>query len=258
MTGGPLLRRFANRTEAGRSLATLLSRYAGRGDVVVFGLPRGGVPVAAEVALALGAPLEVLVVRKLGAPGRPELAMGAIADVGPAVEVVTNADVLHRLSVTPGQFDAVYRSELAELRRRVAGYRGDRPPVELAGRVAIVVDDGLATGATMRAAVAAVARQHPARMVVAVPVGPSGMAEGWGGTVDEVVCALTPDRFCAVHQGYDDFAQTSDEEVLAALAGVATRRSTAGASTTGRPTAPPTAPPSPAPGSRAPSADQGS
>ncbi len=258
MTGGPIPHRFANRTEAGRALGALLLEYAGRGDVVVFGLPRGGVPVAAEVALALRAPLEVLVVRKLGAPGRPELAMGAIADVGTAVEVVTNPDVIHRLSVTPEQFDAVYRSELAELRRRVAGYRGDRPPLELAGRVAIVVDDGLATGASMRAAVAAVARQHPARVVVAVPVGPAGMADGWGGRVDEAVCALTPALFSAVHQGYEDFSQTSDEEVLAALANLEAVRSTGVRSAGVRSTGPPTAPPSPAPGTPAPSTGPGS
>lgn len=226
-------RRFADRAHAGRYLATLLSGYAGRSDVVVLGLPRGGVPVAAAVALALSAPLEVLVVRKLGAPGRPELAMGAIADIGTSVEVVTNRDVLQGLSVSEREFDEVYASELRELRRRVAGYRGDRPAVPVTGRVAIVVDDGYATGATMRAAVAAVGRQRPARVVVAVPVGPAGMASDIGDRVDEVVCALTPHRFSAVYQGYDDFSQTTDEQVLAALAAVTAA-------------APPTAPRSPA------------
>ncbi len=239
MTGRSPSRRFANRVEAGRALASLLIGYAGRTDLVVLALPRGGVPVAAEVATALGAPLEVLVVRKLGAPGRPELAMGAIADVGSEVEIVTNPDVLQRLSVSPEQFDAVYRSEVLELRRRVAGYRGSHPSLSPAGRVAIIVDDGFATGASMRAAVAAVRLQRPSRVVVAVPVGPAGMASGWGDRVDEVVCALTPDHFSAVHQGYDDFSQTSDEEVLAAIA--------AAGSPAVRSTVPPTAPPSPAP-----------
>ncbi len=219
MAGGFARRRFADRGAAGRHLATLLSGYAGRSDVVVLGLPRGGVPVAAEVAAALSAPLEVLVVRKLGTPGRPELAMGAIANVGTTVEIVTNADVVQGLSISAADFDAVYRAELQELERRVVALRRDRPPVPVTGRVAIVVDDGFATGATMRAAVAAVNRQLPARVVVAVPVGPAGMGSGWGEQVDEVVCALTPDRFSAVHQGYDDFSQTSDEQVLAALAG---------------------------------------
>ena len=227
--------RFADRAEAGRYLATLLAGYGGRTDVVVLALPRGGVPVAAEVAAALRAPLEVLVVRKLGAPGRPELAMGAIADVGSAVELVTNPDVLQFMSVSGEDFDRVYRSELLELRRRVAGYRGDRPALPVTGRVAIVVDDGFATGATMRAAVAAVNRQCPARVVVAVPVGPAGMASTLADRVDQVVCALTPARFSAVYQGYDDFSQTSDEQVLAALAGAVT------------PAARPTAPQSPAP-----------
>ncbi len=192
--------------------------------MVVLGLPRGGVPVAAEVARALGAPLDVLVVRKLGAPGRPELAMGAIADVGTAVEMVTNGQIVERLAVTPAEFDEVYRRELIELRRRTAGYRGDRPPVAVAGKVVIVVDDGLATGATMRAAVAAIRRHRPAEVVVAVPVGPQQQDGAWGEDV-EVVCALTPALFSAVHQGYEDFSQTTDEQVLAALAGAGKARS---------------------------------
>ncbi len=215
---------------------------------MVLGLPRGGIPVAAEVAAALRAPLEVLVVRKLGTPGRPELAMGAIADVGTSIETVTNPDILRRLQISAAAFDEVYRREVVELRRRVAGYRGNSPPISVTGRVAIIVDDGFATGATMRAAVAAIGRQRPERVVVAVPVGPPGMASGWSGRVDEVVCALTPERFSAVYQGYDDFSQTSDEQVLAALAGAGAGRAHRGVT----PPAPPTVPRSPAPDRPAP------
>lgn len=211
-------RRFSDRAQAGRHLASLLTGYAGRDDVLVLGLPRGGVPVAAEVARALGAPLDVLVVRKLGAPGRPELAIGAIADVGTAVEMVMNAAILQRLAVTPAEFDEVYRRELVELRRRTAGYRGNQPPVTVTRRVVIIVDDGLATGASMRAAVAAIRMHRPAGIVVAVPIGPQQQDGAWGEDV-EVVCGLTPARFSAVHQGYEDFGQTTDEQVLAALAG---------------------------------------
>ena len=145
--------RFAGRVEAGRELAGLLRDYAGRDDVVVLGLPRGGVPVAAEVAAVLGATLDVLVVRKLGVPYRPELAMGAIADVGDFVELIRNDTVVRHLRIADDDFDAVYRQESVELRRRVAAYRGDRAPTSISGRVVIIVDDGLATGSTMRAAV---------------------------------------------------------------------------------------------------------
>ena len=208
---------FADRIEAGRELASLLAGYAGRDDVVVLGLPRGGVPVAAEVATALGAALDVLVVRKLGLPSRPELAMGAIADVGNAVEIVTNSSVLTHLSVPQADFDAVYRRELIELRRRTAAYRGDRAPVRLTGRVVIIVDDGLATGSTMRAAVAAVRRREPSRLLVAVPVAGADTCDELAHDVDQVICARTPDPFVAVRQGYRDFTQTSDAEVLVAL-----------------------------------------
>jgi putative phosphoribosyl transferase len=208
---------FADRIEAGRELASLLAGYAGRDDVVVLGLPRGGVPVAAEVATALGAALDVLVVRKLGLPSRPELAMGAIADVGNAVEIVTNSSVLTHLSVPQADFDAVYRRELIELRRRAAAYRGDRAPVRLTGRVVIIVDDGLATGSTMRAAVAAVRRREPSRLLVAVPVAGADTCDELAHDVDQVICARTPDPFVAVRQGYRDFTQTSDAEVLVAL-----------------------------------------
>jgi predicted phosphoribosyltransferase len=219
--------RFADRVDAGRSLAALLGGYAGRDDVVVLGLPRGGVPVAAEIARVLGADLDVLVVRKLGVPSHPELAMGAIADVGHTVEVVTNDAVIGRLGITAGDFDEVYRSELQELHRRLDAYRGSRPAAVVSGRVAIVVDDGLATGATMRAAVAAVRRQQPSRLIVAVPVGARDTCEMLRQMVDEVVCARHPEPFRAVHQGYRDFSQTSDREVLNLLAGRRTHTSNA-------------------------------
>ena len=184
----------------------------------VLGLPRGGVPVAAEVARGLAAELDVLVVRKLGVPGHAELAMGAIADVDQTVEVVTNDAVIGRLGISSADFDEVYRAELQELRRRAVSYRGSRPAVAVAGRVVIVVDDGLATGATMRAAIAAVRRRRPVRLIVAVPVGARDTCEMLRREVDEVVCARHPEPFRAVHQGYHDFSQTSDAQVLALLA----------------------------------------
>ncbi len=214
-------RRFADRVEAGRALGALVAdRLAdlGAAPAVVLGLPRGGVPVAAEVARALDAPLDVLLVRKIGVPGQPELAMGAVAAIGDVVEVVTNDVVLARLRIPDEAFRAVLDEELVELRRRTVAYRGDRPAPDLAGRTVVVVDDGLATGSTMRAAVAAVRRRDPAAVVVAVPVGARDTCERLRSQVDEVVCALLPDPFHAVHQGYDDFRQTTDDEVLAALA----------------------------------------
>lgn len=211
-----MARRFADRAEAGRALGRRLAGAVGP-DAVVLGLPRGGVVVAAEVAAALGCPLDLLVVRKLGLPWQPELAMGAIAAVGGTVETVRTAAVLDSTRVAPEAFAEVRERELAELRRREAAYRGDRPPVRLGGREVVLVDDGLATGSTMRAAVAAVRRQDPARVVVAVPVGPASACAALAAEVDEVVCLTTPDRFRAVGQAFEDFAPTSDDAVREAV-----------------------------------------
>lgn len=224
---------YADRIAAGRALAAQLTAYEGNAtDVLVLGLPRGGVPVAAVVAAELGASLDVLVVRKLGLPHYPELAMGAIAGVGDTVELVRNEPVLARAPVTMDAFDAVYQREVTELRRRMTAYRGGRPPVPIDGRVVIVVDDGLATGSTMRAAVAAVRRQQPARLVVAVPIASRTACAELGKEVDDVVCTWTPEPFHAVGQGYRDFSPTSDDEVRRALAAAgrpAGRKGTGGA-----------------------------
>ncbi|MBN1094052.1 phosphoribosyltransferase [Blastococcus sp. TML/M2B] len=204
--------RFADRRDAGRALG---ARLAGTvpGDVVVLGLPRGGVVVAAEVAAALGAPLDVLLVRKLGLPGQPELAMGALAAVGDAVETVRTERVLRSADVDEAVFAAVRAEELAELRRREAAYRGDAAPVALTGRSVVLVDDGLATGSTMRAALLALAGQRPARTVVAVPVASAGALAEVRALADDVVCLLVPSSFRAVGGAYGTFAQTSDDEV---------------------------------------------
>lgn len=206
---------FADRREAGRALAGRLERFAGRSDVVVLGLPRGGVPVAFEVARALGAPLDAYVVRKLGAPGRPELAMGAI---GPGGTQVMNEDVLDALEIDAAAVQATVAAELRELERREAAYRGGRPAVRVAERTAVVVDDGLATGASMRAAVAALRVQHARAIVVAVPVASADVCAAFAATVDAVECARTPRPFHAVGFWYDDFSPTTDDEVRALLA----------------------------------------
>jgi predicted phosphoribosyltransferase len=207
-------RAFRDRAEAGRILARELSAYVGRPDVVVLGLPRGGVPVAAEVASALGARLDVFVVRKLGVPGHAELAMGAIAPGGTRV---LNRSVVDALAISEDVIDAVVVREETELDRRTKRYRGDRPPIELTGSVAIVVDDGLATGATMRVAVTALRAQEPARVVVAVPVGAAETCRELRDQADELVCARTPANFHAVGQWYEDFSPTSDDEVRTLL-----------------------------------------
>jgi len=213
-------RGFADRRDAGRALGQRLTD-ALRGadaDVVVLGLPRGGVIVAAEVATALAAPLDVLVVRKLGLPWQPELAMGAIAAVGDAVETVRTESVLAAVRVGDDTFAAVRDEELVELRRREQAYRGDRAPVPLTDRAVVLVDDGLATGSTMRAAVVAVRRGNPARIVVAVPVGSPAACAALAPDVDDLVCLVAPRGFHAVGQAYVDFTATSDAEVRAALA----------------------------------------
>jgi predicted phosphoribosyltransferase len=210
-------RRFADRHEAGRALGERLAAVD-RGDVVVLGLPRGGVVVAAEVAVVLEAPLDVLVVRKLGLPWQPESAMGAIAAVGADVETVRAEPVLARGHVDERDFEQVRRRELAELRRREAVYRGDRPVVPVAGRTVLLVDDGLATGSTMRAAVVAVRRRGPGSITVAVPIGSPQACAFLSAEVDEVVCLDAPRSFRAVGQGYADFSPTPDEQVTGALA----------------------------------------
>jgi predicted phosphoribosyltransferase len=205
---------FSDRAEAGDVLAGRLGHYAGRDDLVVLALPRGGVPVAARVARALGAPLDVFVVRKLGVPGHEELAMGAIASGG--VQVV-NEQVAGRLGLGEADLRRVAEAEGRELARREHRYREGRPPPDLGGRVVILVDDGLATGSTMRAAVAAVRRLGPARVVVAVPTAPVSTCQRMAEEADEVVCATTPRPFRAVGYSYRSFPQTSDEEVRTLL-----------------------------------------
>jgi putative phosphoribosyl transferase len=201
---------FRDRREAGRQLAQRLAAYANRPDVLVFALPRGGVPVAYEVARALHAPLDVFLVRKLGLPGHEELAMGAVASGGVRV---LNRDVVERLQLPDDLIDAVTRRELQELERRERAYRGDRPFPDVQGKTIILVDDGLATGSTMRAAAEALRQQGPARLVIAVPAGSPETCNDFREEVDEVVCAITPDPFYAVGLWYQDFSQTTDDEV---------------------------------------------
>lgn len=203
---------FTNRVDAGRQLAGWLSAYAGRSDVVVLALPRGGVPVAAEVAARLAAPLDVFLVRKLGVPGHPELAMGAIAEGG--VMVVSNA-ILADLGIPRAALDQVAARERLELERRDVQYRGGRERPSVRDKIVILIDDGLATGATMEAAVMALREHHPARIVVATPVGARDACERLSQVADEVICALIPASFMAVGQWYQDFGQTSDDEVKA-------------------------------------------
>jgi putative phosphoribosyl transferase len=201
---------FADRFAAGRRLATELAAYAGRSDVVVLALPRGGVPVAAEVARALDAPLEVFVVRKLGVPGHEELAMGAIASGGVRV---LNDDVVKASAIGPEEILRVTEREQATLKEQERAYRGERAPVAVADRVAIVVDDGLATGATMRAAVTALRKLGARTIVVAVPTAPRETCRALRSIADEVVCATSPDPFMAVGLWYGDFTPVDDQQV---------------------------------------------
>ena len=210
-TGSNNQRPFRDRREAGRELATRLKRYASRNDVVVLALPRGGVPVAYEVAEALGAPLDIFLVRKLGTPGHRELAMGAIASGGIRV---LNEDVVRWLGIKAEQIEAVAREEQRELERRQQAYLEGREPHPLESRIVILVDDGLATGSTMRAAAAAVRQRNPAHVIVAVPVGAPDTCREMAAFADEVMCARMPEPFSAVGQWYLDFDQTTDEEVV--------------------------------------------
>lgn len=199
-----------DRATAGQALAKALATYADRGDVIVLALPRGGVPVAYEVAQALNASLDLMLVRKLGTPGQEELAMGAIATGGARV---LNQDIVRGLSISEETINHVAAREQRELDRRQRAYRGERPLPVIAGQIVILVDDGLATGATMRAAIAALRQQHPARIIVAVPVAPPDTVEQLRHEVDEVVCLATPEPFIAIGRWYRAFTQTSDDEV---------------------------------------------
>jgi erythromycin esterase-like protein/predicted phosphoribosyltransferase len=214
-------RLFRDRRDAGRFLAGLLDQYRDRPDVVVLGLARGGVPVAYEVAAALGAPLDVFLVRKLGVPGHEELAMGAIASGG---VIVINDDVVRGLGIAPETIQRVAEEEGRELARREQAYRDGRPALDVAGQVVILADDGLATGASMRAAVQALRQQAPVRIVVAVPAAPESACRELAATADEVVCATTPSPFFAVGASYWDFTQVTDEEVRDLLRAAATSR----------------------------------
>ncbi len=207
--------RFSDRVDAGRILARALAAYGGTPDLLVLALPRGGVPVAFEVARALRAPLDVFVVRKLGMPGHEEYAIGAIASGG---VMVVNDEAVQAFGITQAELDAVASEERLELERRERSYRGGRPPPDVRGKTVILVDDGLATGSTMRAAVAALRLEGVRRLVVAVPTGAPETCDEIGALVDDLICAITPEPFQAVGLWYEDFGQTTDEEVRDLLA----------------------------------------
>jgi putative phosphoribosyl transferase len=206
---------FKNRQDAGRRLAARLLKYKDE-HPVVLGLPRGGVPVAYEVATALNAPLDVVVVRKLGAPGEPELGIGAVAD-GDHPQSVLNEEVVRLLGVSDDYVNREVARELTEIRRRQESYRGGRPPERIEGRAAIVIDDGIATGGSVRAALRGVRRCNPMRLILAVPVAPPETVASLQPEVDEIVCLSMPVFFHAVGQFYEDFRQTTDEEVVERL-----------------------------------------
>jgi len=209
-----MIARFLNRREAGKELARKLTKYENRSDVIVLALPRGGVPVAYEVALALNAPLDVFLVRKLGLPGREELAIGAIASGG--IQIL-NQDIVRALGIDPSTIRSVLEQELQELTRREESYRGNRPAPEVKNRTVMLVDDGLATGASMLAAVTGLRDQSPARIVVAAPAAAPQAIELLESKVDEIVSVISPDPFEGVGKWYDDFSQTTDEEVMSLI-----------------------------------------
>jgi predicted phosphoribosyltransferase len=202
--------RFRDRVQAGQMLAEALQRFKDRPGVLILALPRGGVPVAYEVAIALNAPLDVFIVRKLGVPGHEELAMGAIASGGVRA---LNTSVIQQLRISQSVIDQVAAREGEELRRREQLYRGDKASLNTSGQTVILIDDGLATGSTMKAAVAALRRQNPAKIIVAVPTAPSETCEDLQRDADEVICAVTPEPFYAVGMWYEQFDQTTDQEV---------------------------------------------
>lgn len=202
--------RYENRYDAGRRLALSLSDYAGRPDVTVLALPRGGVPVGFEIARALRVPLDVFVVRKLGVPGQPEFAMGAIASGG---ALVLDQQTISDLRIPRDAVERVIAKERAELVRREELFRGSRPPVDVSGRTVILVDDGLATGSTVQAAIAALRKEGPASIIVAAPVGSREACSAIGAVTDGCLCAMIPDRFYAVGLWYEDFSETTDAEV---------------------------------------------
>jgi predicted phosphoribosyltransferase len=205
---------FHDRRDAGKKLAQKLKAYAGRSDVLILALPRGGVPVAYEVARALNAPFDIFIVLKLGLPGREELAIGAIASGGIRT---LNQDIVRMLSIPDEVVNFVARREMQELQRRETIYRGSHPFPQVHNRTVILIDDGLATGASMRAAVAGLRARHPASIIVAVPAAPFDVCEAFRSEVDEVVCAMTPHPFYRVGRWYEDFSQVSDEEVRVLL-----------------------------------------
>lgn len=209
--------RFKDRAQAGRYLADKLQSYANAPDALILGLPRGGVVVAYEIANELKLPLDVFLVRKLGVPGYEELAMGAIASGGVRS---MNDDVLQQIRISDSQIEAVARKEELELKRREAAYRGDRPPLDVNGLTVILVDDGLATGATMRAAVAAIRQQSPKQIIIAVPTAAPDVCDEFRTKVDAIVCGMTPTPFYAVGAWYENFSQTTDEEVRRLLRAV--------------------------------------
>lgn len=201
---------FANRTEAGQALAGRLRKYENRHDVIVLGAPRGGVPVAFEIAAVLQVPLDVFVLRKLGVPGREELAFGAIASGGVRI---LDRDIIEGFGLTGLDIERVTKAEGEEMQRRERAYRGGRPPLDLKGRTVILVDDGIATGSSVRAAIRALRQMEPARIVIAVPVAPRSTSNRLQSEADELVCLETPEPFYGVGQFYDDFSQVSDQEV---------------------------------------------